>query len=142
MHQRIFILFLILVTASSLFITPTYAAKPRVRKQTTATAGGGGVAYSKARLSRMTNSVVVTFLNLNRVKRITYTLSYTSGGISQGVVGTLVPSGQSSDSRDLYFGTCSHGVCTAHYNLKNVSLLVQTTLTSGATHTKRYRIKV
>lgn len=142
MRQRIFILFLVLFVASSLFTTPAFAAKSRVRKQTTAAAGTVGVAYSKARLSQTTNSVVITFLNLNRVKRVTYTLSYTASGIQQGVVGTLVPSGQSGDSRDLYFGTCSHGVCTAHYNIKNVTLLVQTTLTSGATHTKRYRIKV
>lgn len=116
------------------------AAKLRIRKSSVPRVAG--VAYSSARLSRATNSVIVTFLNLNRVKRITYTLSYTASGISQGVVGSLVPSGQTSDSRDLYFGTCSHGVCTAHFNLKNVTLLVETTLISGGTYTKRYRIKV
>lgn len=134
--QTSFLIVLLLVFAS-----PVYAAKVRVRKSTSASATPG-VAYSTARLSRGTNSVVVTFLNLNRVKRITYTLSYVSGGMSQGVVGTLMPAGQASDSRDLYFGTCSHGVCTAHYNLKNVTLLVETTLTSGGVYTKRYRIKV
>lgn len=123
-----------------IFTTPVVAAKPRIQKPTYSKTAG--IAYSSVRLSRNTNSVIVTFLNLNRVKRITYTLSYVSGGTSQGVVGTLTPSGQATDSRDLYFGTCSHGVCTAHYNLQNVSFLVQTTLTSGATHTKRYRIKI
>lgn len=132
---KIFFLVVFLLVASHV-----EAAKPRVRKSSAPRVAG--VAYSSARLSRATNSIVVTFLNLNRVKRVTYTLSYTANGIPQGVVGSLVPTGQTSDSRDLYFGTCSRGVCTAHYNLRNVTLLIETTLTSGGTYTKRYRIKV
>ena len=130
----------------SLFLfdaSPALAAKARVAR----ISGGGvprtaGIAYSRAKLSRGTNSIVLTFLNLSKVKSVTYTLSYVAGGIPQGAVGTLTVSGQETDSRDLYFGTCSHGVCTAHNNLKNVTLTVTTRLLSGATHSKRYRIKV
>ena len=136
-----FIRILFLVLFFLILTTPLYAAKIRVRKSTGAS-GAPGVAYSSARLSRATNSVVATFLNLNRVSKIRYTLNYTSNGISQGVVGSLVVSGQASDSRDLYFGTCSYGVCTPHYNIRNASLLIQTTLTTGGMHTKRYRIRI
>lgn len=115
------------------------AAKKRVRKTAVSTAG---VSYSSARLSRATNSVVATFRNLSSVRRVDYVLSYTANGIAQGVVGAFVPTGQAADSRDLYFGTCSKGVCTPHYNIRNASLTVTATLTSGATNSKRYRIRI
>lgn len=99
-----------------------------------------GVAYSVAKLSRSTNSIVITFKNLAKVKRIEYTLSYSANGISQGVLGSFVPEGISG-SRNLYFGTCSKGVCTPHYGIKNAQLVVTTSLTSGRTHTKKYIIK-
>lgn len=139
--MKIYFSFFLLFIASSLFFeVPAYAAKARVRR--IGVPRVAGIAYSSVRLSRSTNSVVLTFLNLNQVKSVTYTLSYIANGIPQGAVGTLSVTGQATDSRDLYFGTCSHGVCTAHYNLKNVTLLVEITLTSGRTYTKRYRIKV
>ncbi|MDO8451577.1 MAG: hypothetical protein Q7S76_01785 [bacterium] len=127
-----------------LFI-PTHAfvqaAKPRIRKTVTKTGSGGGLSYSSAKLSRGTNSVVVTFLNLDKVKKTSYTLSYESAGTLQGVAGSLVAQGQSTEVRDLYFGTCSKGVCTPHAT-KNASLTISTTLSSGATYTKRYRIRM
>ncbi len=99
------------------------------------------VSFSKASLSRSTHSAVITFINLSRVKRIEYTLSYTANGISQGVMGSFAPADQSSDSRNLYFGTCSKGVCTPHVGIQNATLTVTTTTTSGGTNTKRYRFK-
>jgi hypothetical protein len=112
------------------------AAKKRVRiTQAVATS------YSSAKLSRASNSIVVTFKNLSRVKRIEYALSYTANGIPQGVMGSFSPTGQSSETRDIYFGTCSKGVCTPHYGVTNASLIITTTLNSGATNTKRYTIK-
>jgi hypothetical protein len=39
------------------------------------------VSFSKVSLSRPTHSAVVTFVNLSKVKRIEYTLSYTANGI-------------------------------------------------------------
>lgn len=112
------------------------AAKKRVR-----TAKVISVSYSSAKLSRATNSVVVTFKNLSKVSRVEYALSYSANGISQGVMGSFVPGGQATDTRDLYFGTCSKGVCTPHYGITNASLIVTTTLTSGKINTKRYTIK-
>ena len=141
--NRKLILLIFLSILLSVFLLPSsvMAAKKRVR--TTAGAGKAtGVSYSSAKLSRATNSVVVTFLNLSQVKRVEYTLSYSAKGISQGVVGSFFPSGQSSNSRDLYFGTCSKGVCTAHYNIRGASLVVTTTITSGAVSSKRYIIRI
>ncbi len=118
-----------------------YAAKARVAKTGGVTGGKSvGGSYSTARLSRGTNSVVVSLVNLANVSKVSYTLSYLGSGILQGVVGSLTPSG-ASDSRDLYFGTCSRGVCTPHYNIKNARLVITTYLKTGSRNVKLYRIK-
>jgi len=126
----------ILFFAFFALLTPVFAAKKRIRAPKIA-----GVSYSSAKLSRNTNSTIVTFLNLGKVKKEDYSLSYTANGIQQGVVGSFIPSGQATESRDLYFGTCSKGVCTPHYGIKNASLTVTTTLKSGASYIKRYKYK-
>lgn len=140
--QRIVLLFIF----SLLLSVPTqvYAAKARVRTapKSARSATGTYRGYSTAKLSRSTNSIQITFVNFSLVKSVTYTLSYTANGISQGVVGTVTPTGAPTESRDLYFGTCSHGVCTAHRGIQNATLLVETTLTNGKVNVKRYRIRI
>lgn len=139
--MRLFII--LLLALISLITAPvTLAAKPRVRTAVSKSSGAVATGYSKAKLSRGTNSVVVTFLNLGNVSKVTYTLSYTANGIEQGAMGSVTPAGSSTDSRDVYFGTCSHGVCTPHRGIQNAVLLVETHLTSGRIHIKRYRIKI
>jgi len=137
MKKIAFVLCILFVFSASL--SSVSAAKKRIRKTAVRATGAS---YSQARLSRATNSVVVSFLNLGLVKRVDYALSYTANGIPQGVVGAIAPSGQTTDGRDFYFGTCSKGVCTSHTSIQNASLTITTTLMSGATHTKRYRIKI
>jgi len=137
MNRRLFLFLFFLFSFLFLLPSPVGAAKKRIRAPRVA-----GVSYSGARLSRGTNSVVVTFLHLDKTKRVDYILNYTANGIGQGVVGSLTPTGQISDLRDLYFGTCSKGVCTPHYNIQGATLTITTTLTSGATYIKRYRLRV
>ncbi len=122
-----------------LLTPPAFALKKRVRTPGVRYVAGS---FSRAKLSRGTNSIVVTFLNLGQVRSVNYTLSYTANGIQQGVVGSFVSTGEATASRDLYFGTCSKGVCTPHYGIRGATLTVTTTLKSGATNVKRYRIKV
>ena len=122
-------------------VTPVLAAKPRVRSSAKSYVASSTSGYSKAKLSRATNSVVVTFMNLGSVSRVTYTLSYTANGVEQGAMGSITPAG-TTDSRDLYFGTCSHGVCTPHRGIQNATLIIETQLKSGKVNVKRYRIKI
>ena len=124
------VIFFLFVSATS---HPAYALKKRIR--------AARAVYSSAKLSRGTHSVVATFNVLPGVVRFDYMLSYAANGIQQGVVGSFVPTGGGSESRDLYFGTCSHGVCTPHYGITNASLTVTATLRGGATYIKRYSIK-
>jgi len=132
--------FRVIIVCMFVFFTATcdivFAAKKRVRASRTV-----GVSYSSAKLSRSTNSIIATFSNLSKVARSEYSLSYSANGIPQGAIGSFVPSGRASDTRDLYFGTCSKGVCTPHYGITKAQLTVTTTLKTGATHTKRYLIK-
>lgn len=134
-----------LVSAAIILLSSSesvYAAKPRVVKKSSAPVTRSATGFSTARLSRATNSVVVTFINMNKAKKIAYELSYSARGIPQGAMGAISPSGQASDSRDLYFGTCSKGVCTPHTSITGATLTVTATLSSGGTNTKRYRIKI
>ena len=117
-----------------IFIKPpqAFALKKRIR--------AARAVYSSVKLSRGTHSVIATFYALRGVAKFDYVLSYSANGIPQGVVGAFVPSG-SNDSRDLYFGTCSKGVCTPHYGITKASLTITATTTGGATYIKRYVIK-
>lgn len=115
--------------------TPIFAAKKLVRKTT---AVSKAVSYSSAKLNRASHSAVVTFTNMAKVKTVEYTLSYSANGIPQGAVGSFTPAG-GNQTRDLYFGTCSKGVCTPHYGITGATLTVRTIFTSGKMHTKRYR---
>jgi hypothetical protein len=111
---------------------PAFALKKRIR--------AARAVYSSAKLSRGSHSVVVTFYALPGVAKFDYTLSYSANGIPQGVVGAF-PVTAGNDSRDLYFGTCSKGVCTPHYGITGATLTVTATLKGGATYIKRYAIK-
>ncbi len=115
---------------------PAYALKKRIRAPKPS-----GTGYTSVRLSRATHSTVVTFVPRTNVSRFDYVLSYSANGISQGVVGSFVPTGGGSQSRDLYFGTCSHAVCTPHYGITGATVTITTTLTNGSSYIKRYRFK-
>jgi len=123
------VIFLLCLSAK---LTPAYALKKRIR--------AARAVYSSVRLSRETHSVVATFYAVPGVAKFDYVLSYSANGIPQGVVGSFLPGG-TNDSRDLYFGTCSKGVCTPHYGITGASLTITATTTGGATYIKRYVIK-
>ncbi len=125
----VLIVFFLLLSATS---AQVYALKKRIR--------AARAVYSTVKLSRATHSVIPTFYALTGVRKFDYVLSYSANGIPQGVVGSFVPSG-ANDSRDLYFGTCSKGVCTPHYGITGASLTITATTTGGATYIKRYLLK-
>lgn len=127
-----------------IIVNPVFAAKKRARPIVAPVAKKAvvrGVAYSSARLNRPANSVVFDLMNLDQVSKVSYMLSYTANGVEQGAAGSITPTG-AADSRSLYFGTCSHGVCTPHGNIKNAALTITVTIKNGSTYVKRYRLKV
>lgn len=132
----------IIVLTFFLLSVPVHAAKSRVIKSVPVARAKvvAGVSYSSAKLSSSSRSVIITFANLDKIAKISYMLSYSGSGQTQGVGGAITPSG-TTDSRDLYFGTCSKGVCTPHSSIKNAALTVTATLKSGGTRTKRYTLR-
>ncbi|MBI4058271.1 hypothetical protein HY408_00720 [Candidatus Gottesmanbacteria bacterium] len=139
MKKNLILVLMCVLSTSILLVSAStaQAAKKRVRTKPTV-----GTSYSKAKLMRSSNSVQVIFTNLKYVASISYVLSYTSHGTDKGAAGTIIPKVNPSETRDLYFGTCSKGVCTPDTNIQNATLTVTTILKSGGTHTKRYRIRI
>lgn len=136
MKKIVFFSIFVLFVLTHVNPSPAYALKKRIRAPKPA-----GVGYTAVRLARPSHSAVITFYPQSNVKRFDYALSYAANGIDQGVMGSFVPSGTAGESRDLYFGTCSHGVCTPHYGITGATLTVTTTLTNGSSYIKRYRLK-
>jgi len=136
MKRFLFIIFS-LAFCFLLFAPSVYAAKVRIRKPRATT----GVSYSSAQISPNTHSIKLSLMNLSNVKSVNYELSYSSWDVPQGAMGSITVSGQTTDSRDLYFGTCSHGVCSPHYGLSSkASLMVCTDMKNGTEWCKRYNI--
>ncbi len=127
------IVFLIIV---SIFIVPSANAKllPRFQGKPAAKAVvvSGVVVSPRLRFDR--GALVVYFGNLNKANSVTYTLMYQSSGVDQGVSGTLDSSSGNAITRELYFGTCSSGVCRPHGDLNNMKLEVISELTNGKKH--------
>lgn len=118
---------------------------PRFRtatKGTTAVSSSKGVATSvKFRGDRL--AIIVNFSNLSVASSVSYTLSYNSRGTTQGAAGTLNPSTSTDPtSRELLFGTCSHGVCRYDSGITNARFVVTTTTASGKRVIKSFRLKV
>jgi hypothetical protein len=139
MNRRSIIFVILFIILTGLLSPSVYAAKKFIRKsRTPATLS---LTYSTAKLSRSTNSIIVYFQNLGNVAKISYELNYLAMGKDEGAMGVISPQG-ANDSRDLYFGTCSKGVCSPHQNITNATLTIHTKLKSGATNVKLYRIKI
>jgi hypothetical protein len=138
MKKIIFVLLILFL------ITPpsANAAKKRVYgTATTVVSTAKGVAVTPS-LRRDHGALLIYFSGLSAAKSVSYELTYTGSKQEQGVFGSIDPktSGNSA-SRSLYFGTCSHLVCTPHYGVTNMKLNVIVKTNTGSTITKRYRIK-
>ncbi len=148
MKKLTIILFVISV---SVFLTPptALAARQRVRVTAPASSGGGapvrssayGGASSSVKFRGDRKALILTLSNMSGISSVSYQLTYSTNGVSQGVMGKIDPSIEPTATRELLFGTCSHGVCTYHTNITNAKLKISSLLTSGVTVVKPYRIR-
>lgn len=147
--RKILPLLVLFLGLSLVFPSPTYALKTRV--QWGKSAGGTGKVVSqnlgvassvKFRADR--RAIIMTLSSLDKASQVSYTLTYTGSGVPQGVSGSIKPSGESSITRELVFGTCSAGVCRYHTGISNAQLVITTYLKSGAYKkvNKAYKIKI
>jgi len=100
-----------------------------------------GVAVSP-RLRADRGALIVYFAGLQRAAMVSYTLTYRSNGIDQGAGGILDQSAGNNVTRELYFGTCSSGVCRAHTDISEMRFEVISELTTGKKTIKRFRVRV
>lgn len=140
LSKSLFVATCYLLPVTCYLISPSsvFALKQRVKP---AASGGGGVAYSSVKLRPDRLGVNVTFINLSKVKEITYTLTYIGNGVEQGVRGSLIPTLSEATERELLFATCSKNICTWHNGIQNMKLYVTTTTKTGRTTTKLYKIR-
>ena len=142
------ILFSVFLFSVFLFL----AAEPTFAKRTLPRAGGtSSMGATSSATSGVTTSVKfradrlainAAFKNLSIAKSVSYQLTYTGGGISQGAGGTVSDLTTEPQERELLFGTCSKGVCTYHTGIKNAKFVVTTTLKNGKKVVKTFRLKV
>jgi hypothetical protein len=109
---------------------------------TTTTRTLGTKVSSSVRFKPGKNGIIISLSGLTNAKSVSYELTYSSNGTAQGAMGTISNITNSTDSRELLFGTCSGGVCRYHSGITNARLVITTKLKSGTTTRKSYRLKV
>ncbi len=83
----------------------------------------------------------LSFSNFNGLESVSYSFTYKTNGIAQGIGGTVTANNNPTAARELLFGTCSRGTCRYQYNLSNARLVLTSKYTNGRTISKSYRIK-
>ncbi|MCX6724909.1 MAG: hypothetical protein NTV20_02300 [Candidatus Shapirobacteria bacterium] len=136
-------IFLILLSVSS----ETWAAKARTSRGgssgvSTGSVFTGGRVITSAKFRGDRRAIIVNFAGLNNATSVSYSLTYNTNGIPQGAIGTMTNISGASDSRELLFGTCSHGVCRYHTGIIDARLVITSKLKSGITTRKSYKLKV
>ncbi len=123
-----------------------WAAKVRTSRGATTSKSsvytGGGKVTTSVKFRGDRRAVIINFAGLANAKQVSYSLTYNSNGVPQGVMGTITNPTVSVDSREVLFGTCSGGVCRYHQNITNAKLVITSKLKSGYTTRKTYKIKI
>ena len=131
----------ILFMSGSVFakVLPRYST---VKKTVSTSKSVNATSYVTAKLRADRKALLVTFINLQNVKSIDYVLTYNGSNADQGVTGSVdMTSAGNSVSREIVFGTESHGVYTYHTNIKDMHFVVTIVLKTGKTVVKKYIVK-
>lgn len=119
---------------------------PRVNipKTTSKAATGGSSSQGvlvKVKFRGDRRAIVATFSDLSKASSVTYSLTYDSKGITQGAGGSVSVT-EGTVTREILFGTCSHGTCRYDTGITNAKLSVTTTLKNGKKIVKNFKLKV
>jgi hypothetical protein len=143
MKRKALVLFLALL-AVFLFSTVTQASAVKKRVwtaaiSTTSTAGSSKFSVS-AKLTGWKQYLNLSFKGVSGTAGVTYELIYNGNGTQQGVFDQIKPS-EGNVTRSIFFGTCSHGACTAQKNIGDIHLTITYKTTDGQTLVKKYKVK-
>lgn len=86
-------------------------------------------------------AIVTSFSNLSQASSVSYMFSYNTRGTTQGAQGS-VGIEENSTSREIIFGTCSHGVCRYDYGISNAKFIVTINLPNGRRIIKTFILRV
>ena len=136
------ILLSIICLSAFIFVPNIEAAKKFVPKKTSTVRSTVSESFSPSVRYRGDKlGLLMSFPNFTGISSVTYSFTYETNGIPQGIGGTVTSANNPSAQRELLFGTCSTSVCTYHHNLANAKLVLTARLTNGRTLSKSYRIK-
>lgn len=113
-------------------------AKPAARGGSQVATSGPSVSV-KFRPDR--RAIVATFTNLNKASSVNYMFSYNTRGTTQGAQGSVSTS-ENNTSREIIFGTCSHGVCRYDYGISGAKFVVTIKLPNGRKIVKTFNLRV
>lgn len=133
---------LLLVLGLVVLPSPVHAARTRVRKARDTgpavyVSQGVGVSV-RFRPDRL--GIQMNFSNFDTIESGSYSLVYDSNGVTQQAGGSIIIG--DTDTKELLFATCSHGVCRFHENITNARLSVTSTLKNGQSVLKPFRLRV
>ena len=109
--------------------------------KTTQTTSGTRIT-TKVKFRSDRKAIIASFSNLGVAKKVDYTLTYSSRGTVQGASGSVKVDAEDPTTREIIFGTCSHGTCRYDSGITNARFVVVTTLQNGKKVAKTFRLKI
>ena len=129
--KKLFVIFGIALFASMLFAGNAFAKVQPSAKIT--------VSYA---LRSDNHALEISFGQLQNATSVHYEVTYTGDKVAQGAIGDLNLHGQSTQSAEVVFGTCSQGVCRYYTKVKDLKLKVTAVLTNGKNFHQNDKIDV
>lgn len=84
--------------------------------------------------------VRIAFKRLHDVSFVSYTLTYKTNGVQQGISGSFAPHGNNREIDKLLLGTCSAS-CVYDKNITNIQITVKTTYNTGLVTVTTYTVR-
>ena len=134
-----FLLLAFFFTFSDVKAAKKFAQKAQTSKRSSGTRSSSIPSSVRYRSDKL--GLYLSFKNFSGIDSASYSFTYTSNGIQQGIGGSISENNNPLQERELLFGTCSTSVCTYHSNLQNANLIITAKYKNGTTSSKRYRIK-
>ena len=136
---------LLLVLGLELAFSSSVSAKkllPFLTKSTKTTSSTSGKVSTAVKFRGDRLGIIINFNNLQAARKADYFLSYQTRGTTQGASGSITNTSMGSTSRDIIFGSCSHGVCRFDSGISNAKLVITIYLNSGRKIVRSYKLKV
>lgn len=117
------------------------AKKKIVRQVNDETVTNDVLPWNKLKLRSDKNAFLLMLGGMKQTDSLSYTLTYSTDSIPQGVQGSHDPL-LGNTQKELVFGTCSGADCTYHQKITNMIFEIKFSLTDGRSLTRKYQINL